>query len=230
MNTLTAIVPILNEEKLLKESVEGLLLNKEITEVFLVDDCSTDDSLRIMKTIESDYKNVRVFESPNSINKGKGDAITRIKEFISTDYVVIHDADLEYNPIEIVTMLNMTDSRKDIFVIGSRFLNNIRVQHYYRTYYANKFLSWLFSLVHSKKVTDIATCYKLMPSNYFKETKFNESGFAIEIEMVAKFLKLSRNIIETPISYQARTYAEGKKIKTVDGLKYIYTIFKYKVI
>ena len=183
-----------------------------------------------MKTIESDYKNVRVFESPNSINKGKGDAITRIKEFISTDYVVIHDADLEYNPIEIVTMLNMTDSRKDIFVIGSRFLNNTRVQHYYRTYYANKFLSWLFSLVHSKKVTDIATCYKLMPSNYFKETKFNESGFAIEIEMVAKFLKLSRNIIETPISYQARTYAEGKKIKTVDGLKYIYTIFKYKVI
>ncbi len=227
-NSLTAIIPILNEEGFLAESVNRLLQVEEISEVFLVDDCSTDNSLKIMKKIESENKRVKVFESPHPTNRGKGDTILRAREYIKSNYVVIHDADLEYNPQDIRKLFNSIKENQETFLIGSRFLKDKKVQHYYRTYLANTFLSWLFSIVHRKKVTDIATCYKLMPSTYFKQTNFEEPGFAIEIELVAKFLKKSKNILEVPISYSARTYEEGKKIRVMDGFKYIYAIFKYK--
>ncbi len=227
-NSLTAIVPILNEEKFLDESVKRLLQVEEINEVFLVDDCSTDNSLKIMRKIELKNKKVKVFESPHTTNKGKGDAIARVKKYINSNYVVIHDADLEYNPQDIKKLFDLINENQEIFLIGSRFLKDKKVQHYYRTYAANKFLSWLFSFVHGKKLTDIATCYKLMPSNFFKKTDFKETGFTIEVELVAKFLKKSKNILEAPISYSARTYEDGKKIRVRDGFKYIYAIFKYK--
>ncbi len=227
-NSLTAIIPILNEEDFLAESVDRLLQVEEISEIFLVDDCSTDNSLKIMKKIELRNSKVKVFESPYPTNRGKGDTILRAREYIKSNYVVIHDADLEYDPQDIKKLFNLIKENHEIFLIGSRFLNDRKVQHYYRTYLANTFLSWLFSFVHGKKITDIASCYKLMPSAFFKQTDFKETGFAIEIELVAKFLKKSKNILEAPISYSARTYEEGKKIKVMDGFKYIYGIFKYK--
>lgn len=227
-NSLTAIIPILNEEDFLAESVDRLLQVEEISEIFLVDDCSTDNSLKIMKKIELRNSKVKVFESPHPTNRGKGDTILRAREYIKSNYVVIHDADLEYDPQDIKKLFNLIKENHEIFLIGSRFLNDRKVQHYYRTYLANTFLSWLFSFVHGKKITDIASCYKLMPSAFFKQTDFKETGFAIEIELVAKFLKKSKNILEAPISYNARTYEEGKKIKVMDGFKYIYGIFKYK--
>lgn len=227
-NSLTAIIPILNEEDFLAESVDRLLQVEEISEIFLVDDCSTDNSLKIMKKIELRNSKVKVFESPYPTNRGKGDTILRAREYIKSNYVVIHDADLEYDPQDIKKLFNLIKENHEIFLIGSRFLNDRKVQHYYRTYLANTFLSWLFSFVHGKKITDIASCYKLMPSAFFKQTDFKETGFAIEIELVAKFLKKSKNILEAPISYNARTYEEGKKIKVMDGFKYIYGIFKYK--
>ena len=227
-NSLTVIVPILNEESFLAESVKRLLQVEEINEVFLVDDCSTDNSLKIMKKIESGNKKVKVFESPHPTNKGKGDAIVRAKKYINSNYVVIHDADLEYDPQDIKKLINLIKENEETFLMGSRFLKDKKVQHYYRTYAANKFLSWLFSFIHGKKITDIATCYKLMPSTFFKKTDFKEKGFAIEIELVAKFLKVSKNILEVPIDYNARTYEDGKKIRVRDGFKYIYAIFKYR--
>ena len=229
-NTLTVIVPVLNEEKHLEDSVNNLLLKKEFTEIFLVDDCSTDKSLEIMKKIEINNNNVTCFKSKYSTNRGKGDAITRVKDFIKTDYVVIHDADLEYDPDDIIEMMELIDFNEDTFVIGSRFLKDKKIQHYYRTHFANRFLSRLFTLFHGKKISDIASCYKLMPTTFFKETEFVEKGFAIEIELVAKFLRVSKNIKEFPIKYTARTYEDGKKIKSIDGIRYIYTIFKFRFI
>ena len=212
MKILTVIVPVLNEEKLLEASVNNLLLKKEFTEIFLVDDCSTDKSLEIMKKIEINNNNVTCFELNTVPIEGKGDAITRVKDFIKTDYVVIHDADLEYDPDDIIEMMELIDFNEDTFVIGSRFLKDKKIQHYYRTHFANRFLSSLFTLFHGKKISDIATCYKLMPTPFFKETEFVEKGFAIEIELVAKFLRVSKNIKEFPIKYTARTYEDGKKL------------------
>ena len=118
---------------------------------------------------------------------------------------------------------------KDNLVLGSRFIgtkkrNNI----YFRTFFANKVMSFFFSILNNKKITDVATCYKMMPSLYFINTNFVEKGFSIEIEIMSKFLKFSKNIIEVPISYSGRSYEEGKKIKTIDGFQYIYNTIKYR--
>ena len=226
--TLTTLVPVLNEEQFLEKSIQRLLLIEEIDQIFLIDDCSTDNSINIMKDLENKHSKISVLESPYDTNKGKGSAISRAKELVTTDYIIIHDADLEYNPQDIKKMYELISKSTDLFVIGSRFLKNNKVQLYYRTHFANKLFSKLFSIVNNVKITDIATCYKLMPSHFFKTSNFNEKGFAIEIEMVSRYLKLSNNVKEIPISYIPRTYQEGKKIKISDGFMYIISIFKYR--
>ena len=226
--TLTTLVPVLNEEQFLEKSIQRLLLIEEIDQIFLIDDCSTDNSINIMKDLENKHSKISVLESPYDTNKGKGSAISRANELVTTDYIIIHDADLEYNPQDIKKMYELISKSTDLFVIGSRFLKNNKVQLYYRTHFANKLFSKLFSIVNNVKITDIATCYKLMPSHFFKTSNFNEKGFAIEIEMVSRYLKLSNNVKEIPISYIPRTYQEGKKIKISDGFMYIISIFKYR--
>lgn len=114
-------------------------------------------------------------------------------------------------------------------MIGSRFLDNkIRVNRYFRTKVANKFLSFLFSKVNQVQCTDVATCYKLFESKHLKKINLVENDFSIEVEILSKFLSMGLSLKEHPISYEGRTYKEGKKIGLSDGFKYIYTIFKYR--
>ena len=226
--TLSAIVPVYNEEKTLEQSVNRLIAIEEISKILIVDDNSIDNSFEIMKTIQQENKKVII--SKLNTNKGKGGAIKSVFKQLDTDYVIIHDADMEYNPSDIPKMFYELKNLKSLtFVIGSRFKSSEKVQKYYRTFYANKFLSLLFSILYKTKITDIATCYKLMPVSYLQNTDFNEDGFAIEIELIAKYLKNNSTIIEVPISYFARTYEEGKKIKLLDGFRYIYAMYRYKI-
>ena len=115
------------------------------------------------------------------------------------------------------------------FASGSRFLGDkVRKNIYYRTYVANRFLSILFSAVYLVKVSDIATCIKVFKKDFINHTSLESDGFEIEVEILAKAFKKSKKFSEFPISYKARSYKEGKKIKTIDGLKYISAIFKYR--
>lgn len=235
--TLTAIVPVYNEENTLIKSVSHLLKQNIITEIFIVDDASSDSSLHLINEFKEnnidEFKEnkikIKIFKADSKYNKGKGYTITRVADHIKTDYVVIHDADLEYNPVDIVSMYSFINNNKDNLILGSRFLESNKIQKYFRTFFANKFLSLFFSLLYKKKITDIATCYKMFPSDYFKNTQFNEKGFAIEVELIAKYLKISKEIIEVPISYNARSYQEGKKIKLLDFFKYLFSIIKYRI-
>jgi dolichol-phosphate mannosyltransferase len=227
-HTLTAIVPVHNEELFLEESLNRLLKIKIIDKIIVVDDCSSDNSIEIIKKIEKENERLLVFQT--SVNLGKGGAIKLAFNEISTDYAIIHDADLEYDPEDIYKLYNKIEKNRSNFVIGTRFSDKSRPQIYKRTFYANKFLSFLFSLVYKEKVSDIATCYKLIPSNYLKNTAFAENGFAIEVELLAKFLLIDKNYSEVPITYVPRSYKEGKKIKFLDGIKYILVIFKYRFI
>ena len=114
-------------------------------------------------------------------------------------------------------------------VLGSRFIGSLtRNNLYSRTLFANYFLSKLFSLIYRNKVTDVASCYKMIPKDFFKKIKIESSGFEFEIEVLAKYLNDNDKISEVPIQYNGRSYAEGKKIKSIDGLKYIYWMFKCK--
>ena len=150
---------------------------------------------------------------------------------MNTSHVVIHDADLEYFPKDIVQMYEKALTNQNSLILGSRFIGSKKRENVYlRTYVANRIMSIFFSLVNFYWVSDVATCYKLMPSNFLKTISIKERGFSIEIEMLSKFLKYNRNIHEVPISYEGRSYEEGKKIKVSDGIMYILNTLKYRFI
>ena len=228
MDNLGVIVPFYNEKNTLSESIERLLAQHIFSEIILSDDNSNDGSDIIAKQYEDKNENIKYIKS--STNKGKGNALNNAKDHITTKFVVIHDADLEYFPEDLVEMFEKAKLNPQSLIIGSRFIGNKeRVNIYRRTFIANKVMSLFFSFVHFCKISDIATCYKMLRTDTFKEIQLYENGFSIEIELVAKFLKKNRSIIEVPIKYEGRSYEEGKKIKPIDGMMYLINTIKYKI-
>jgi glycosyltransferase involved in cell wall biosynthesis len=225
---LTVVIPFYNEENFLRKSVERVLKIKDIKTIYLINDGSKDNSLDIAKQLELENTSIKLLSS--DINSGKGDALNLVREYIETSHVVIHDADLEYFPDDIQGMFELSQNNPTALILGTRFRGyKDRKNLYMRTLIANKLLSTLFSIVHFKRISDIATCYKLMPTSYFKYQEIKEKGFSIEVELLAKFIKTKESIIEFPISYEGRSYEEGKKIGLKDGFSFIFTIFKYRV-
>ncbi len=228
MSTLAVIIPVFNEENTLQESYNRLNeIDDILTQIIFVDDYSSDSSRKIMNEIVKQNTKVTVLENPK--NFGKGAALMKAQDSVTTDFVVIHDADLEYFPRDLRNMYELIKQKNIDLVIGSRFLKDDKKIIYYRTYYANKFLSKVFSIIYKKKVTDVATCYKMMRSSYFKNVKLQERGFSIEVELLAKYFNKNIQFLESPIDYTARTYEEGKKIKVSDGFKYLWSMIKYKL-
>jgi glycosyltransferase involved in cell wall biosynthesis len=228
VDNLGVIVPFYNEKNTLAESIERLLNQNIFTEIILSDDNSNDGSDKIAKQYEDSNENIKYIKSLE--NKGKGNALNNAKDFITTKFVVIHDADLEYFPEDIVEMFEKAKTNPQSLIIGSRFIGNKeRINIYRRTYFANKVMSLFFSFIHFCKISDIATCYKMMATKIFKEIELVENGFSIEIELVSKFLKKHKSIIEVPIKYEGRSYEEGKKIRPLDGLMYLINSIKYKI-
>jgi len=229
MINLTVIVPFFNEEKTLQQSVDRLLEENIFDEIILSDDNSSDKSVEIAKSLSNNYENVKYIRS--EVNLGKGNAINNAVNILNTSHVVIHDADLEYFPKDIVQMYKEALTNQNSLILGSRFIGNKERKNVYaRTFIANRVMSIFFSLVNIYWVSDVATCYKLMPSKFLKEISIKENGFSIEIEMLSKFLKFNKNIKEVPISYEGRSYEEGKKIKISDGIMYIINTVKYRFI
>ena len=225
MVSLTVLVPAYNEEKTLEQSLNRLMELKIISQIIFVDDGSTDNTLKIANELAK--KDPRLLILNQKTNYGKGKALIVTKKHITSEYVVIHDADLEYSPIDLEEMLKYVNGSN--LVLGSRFIGlKSRDNLYKRTYIANKSMSKFFSIVNRINVSDVATCYKMMPADFFIKTEFKENGFSIEIELISKFLNTSNDLIEVPISYSGRSYEEGKKIKTKDGFLYLFNILKYK--
>ena len=228
MDNLGVIVPFFNEKNTLAKSIERLLAQNIFSEIILSDDNSNDGSDKIASQYEESNENIKYIKS--SVNKGKGNALNNAKNLITTKFVVIHDADLEYFPEDLVEMFEKVKLNPRSLIIGSRFIGDKeRINIYRRTFIANKVISLFFSFIHFCKVSDIATCYKMMMTDRFKEIELVENGFSIEIEIVSKFLKKHKSIIEVPIKYEGRSYEEGKKIKPIDGLMYLINTIKYKI-
>ena len=228
MDNLGVIVPFYNEKNTLSKSIDRLLAENIFSQIILSDDNSNDGSEKIAQQYEETNKNIKYVKS--STNKGKGNALNNAKNHITTKFVVIHDADLEYFPEDIVEMFEAAKLNPESLIIGSRFIGNKeRINIYRRTYIANKLMSLFFSYVNFCKISDIATCYKMMLTDIFKEIELYENGFSIEIEIVSKFLRKYKSIIEIPIKYEGRSYEEGKKIKPKDGIMYLINTIKYKI-
>ena len=172
------------------------------------------------------YKLVKLIESKE--NKGKGHALKLGINVASKKFIGVLDADLEYSPNDLKNLFQEIDINNLDIVCGSRFIGDCKRDNIYvRTYLANKFLSMFFSIIYREKVTDIATCLKVFRKTLFDSIDLKANGFSIEVEILAKTLSKSDNFKEFPISYTARSYEEGKKIKLIDGFRYIYSIIRY---
>ena len=224
--TLTAIVPIFNEEKYLLDSVTRLQKTNIFNEIILIDNCSTDASLAIAQNLKEKDSSILVLQTKN--NDGKASAVQLGLNYVKTSHVVIHDADLEYFPDDIVEMFEVAKENPNDLILGSRVIGNKeRKNIYFTTYFGNRILSIMFSFINRYKVSDISTCYQMYSLKNIQKLNLNEKGFGMELEVLSKFIKLGIEIIEVPIKYEGRSYSEGKKIKLSDALNIAFKMIKY---
>ncbi|MFA6994914.1 MAG: glycosyltransferase family 2 protein [Patescibacteria group bacterium] len=222
---LSIIVPIYNEENIVAGSLPiifNLNINKE---VLIINDGSTDNTRTILQELKKKYDFKLIDQASN---QGKGAAIKRGLEEIKGDYFIICDADLEYQALDIVYLLTQMLSTKDTrtVIYGSRFLARPTISFHYLI---NKFLTTLTNLLFGSRLTDMETCFKLIPVTALKTIKLTGRRFEIEPEITAQLLKAGYNIKEFPIHYVRRGYKEGKKIKARDGLLAIKTLISEKL-
>tara|TARA_B100002052_G_scaffold291710_1_gene312192 strand:+ start:1133 stop:1822 length:690 start_codon:yes stop_codon:yes gene_type:complete len=223
----TVIMPFFNEENTLEMAITNLVNEDFASEIILVNDGSNDKSYEIASSLQNKHKFIKLIESKE--NKGKGHALKLGINVASKKFIGVLDADLEYSPNDLKNLFQEIDINNLDIVCGSRFIGDFKRDNIYvRTYLANKFLSMFFSIIHREKVTDIATCLKVFRKTLFDSIDLKANGFSIEVEILAKTLSKSDNFKEFPISYTARSYEEGKKIKLIDGFRYIYSILKFK--
>ena len=235
INKISIIVPAYNEASTISNIIDKLinlsLINNINKEIIIVNDCSTDNTAAIVENIISMHPSSEINFISHEKNSGKGAAIhTGIKN-ATGDYLIIQDADLEYDPNEFNILLKpVIDGYADV-VYGSRFLGGSahRILFFWHTI-GNKFLTFLSNLFTNLNLTDMETCYKLFKTDIIKGIKLNEKRFGFEPEITSKISKVKNiRIYEVGISYYGRTYAEGKKINWKDGFRAIYCIIRYNL-
>lgn len=233
---LSIIIPVYNENKTIKQlldRVEKVKLPHGIEkEIIVVDDCSTDKTPEIL----SNTKNIKFIYIRHIKNLGKGASVRDGIHKVSGDYVIIQDADLEYDPNDYSRLLEPILKKKAKIVFGTRLVNYpLKLWGRNKTFLplhliANKFLTWLVNLLYNSTLTDMETGYKLFTKEIIGKLYLKSDRFEIEPEITIKSLKLGYNIFEVPIKTKPRGYHEGKKIGFWDGLGAVWTILKYRFI
>ena len=235
MSTLSIIIPVFNEQntiiQILDKLTEVALLGDLSKEIIIIDDCSFDSTATLIKEyIENNNENTVKYVR-QEINRGKGAAIHQGIKLSTGDFVIVQDADLEYDPEDFNLLLKpLLMGRADV-VYGSRFIggNPRRVLFFWHTI-GNKFLTLLSNIVTNLNLTDMETCYKMFKGNIIRDVQLVENRFGFEPEVTIKISKISDiRILEVGISYYGRMYSEGKKIGWRDGFRAIYCIVKYGV-
>lgn len=231
---LSIIVPVYNEEKTISEilrRIENLKITSVEKEVIVVDDGSSDTTREILEKI----KNVKVILHDK--NEGKGAAVKTGIKTSTGDYIIIQDADLEYDPQQIKELVKPILEKEIKVVYGTRlnrFPNLSRDEKkplFLLHYLGNRFLSLITSILYGQWITDMETCYKLFPKDALRGVKLNARGFEFEPEITTKLLKKGYKILEIPITTKPRGYQEGKKLHTVrDGSIALLTLLKYRFI
>ena len=227
---LTIIIPVYNEIK----SIE-ILLNKVLNigiekQVIVIDDYSTDGTReKIIEKFKHRVDKLILHEK----NYGKGAGIISAKKFIEGDFVIIQDADLEYDPDQYHLFINKINEKPIDALYGSRVLkkdkySNVQNFSHKIRIWGNIFLTFISNIINKQNLTDAHTCYKMVRSEIFKSIKLEEKGFSFCPELNTKLSNMNIKIYEIPINYYGRTYEEGKKITAFDGFRAIKTIIKFK--
>jgi glycosyltransferase involved in cell wall biosynthesis len=208
--------------------VERVLNFKEIEkEIIIVDDCSTDNSKSIINELSNSYPEIiGIYLEKNS---GKGSALKKGFEVVSGDIVLIQDADLEYDPKDYSALIKPFKNTDADVVYGSRFMGGEYVRlHFFWHFVANKLLTFVTNIVTNLNMSDMETGYKLFKKSVIQSINVKEKSFGIEPEITVKLAKKKFIFYEVPISYQGRSYEEGKKITLKDAFFAFYCIFKYR--
>ncbi len=229
MVKLSIVIPCFNEEKTLSECVEKVLeiANENLElELIIVDDGSSDKSVEIAKGLAEKHFQIKSFQ--HSVNQGKGATLRTGFQFATGDFVCIQDADLEYDPQELVKLIEPLVQKKADVVLGSRFLSagSHRVLYFWHSM-GNRFLTFLSNMFTDLNLTDMETCYKVFRREIIQSVTIEENRFGFEPEIVAKVAQMRVRIYEMGISYSGRTYEEGKKIGMRDGFRALYCIIRY---
>lgn len=229
INKLTIIMPAYNEESTILVSLKkaaSISLGKIKKEIIVINDGSKDGTYKKLLSVKN--KNIKVINKRT--NQGKGAAIRDGVKAATGDVLIIQDADLEYNPDEIVKLLKpIKDGLADV-VYGSRFMGGDahRVLLFWHMV-GNKFLTLLSNMLTNLDLTDMETCYKMFTKDVAKKLNIRENRFGFEPEFTVKVSKMRARVYEMGISYSGRNYTEGKKINWKDGVRAVYCLFRYSI-
>ena len=227
---LTIIIPVYNEINTISILLNKVIETKIEKQIIVIDDFSTDGS---RETIINNFKKKIDKLILHEKNSGKGSAIISAKKYINGDFVIIQDADLEYDPNQYQLFINELENKNIDALYGSRVLkkdkfSNIQNFSHKIRIWGNIFLTLISNIINNQNLTDAHTCYKMIRADIFKSIFLEEKGFAFCPELNTKLSKRGIKIHEIPINYNGRTYEEGKKISAIDGLIAIKTLIKYK--
>lgn len=227
--TLSVVIPCYNETATLEHCVDrvrAIASDRLALEIVIVNDASTDDSLAKAHALAERHPEIRVHS--HEVNQGKGAALRTGFQHVTGDFVAVQDADLEYDPRDLVRLIEpLEDGRADV-VLGSRFLSGgaHRVLYFWHSM-GNRFLTLLSNVFTDLNLTDMETCYKVFKREIIQSIEIEENRFGFEPEIVAKLADRRLRIYEMGISYDGRTYDEGKKIGVSDGFRALYCILRY---
>jgi glycosyltransferase involved in cell wall biosynthesis len=225
---LSVVVPAFNEAATIERVLQRLLQLPYLLEVIVVDDCSTDKTPDVLSRLAIEHSQIKF--TRHAKNSGKTEALKTGFALTSGDIVIVQDADLEYDPQDIPSVIGpIIEGNADV-VYGSRFLvrRATRVLYFYH-YLANKFLTFTSNIFTNLNMTDVETGYKAFRGDIIRNMIITSQGFGFEIEVTAKVAKLGCRIYEVPISYYGRTYEEGKKIGIMDGIEALWLVFRFNL-
>jgi len=228
MKKLSIVIPVYNEEKTLTSIVSKVEeVNYQNKEIILVDDCSKDKSPQIISSYKDKKGFVVCFHEKNL---GKGGALKTGFTKATGDLIIVQDADLEYDPQDYLKLIDKYNENTNKCVIyGSRFMGNYKDMSNLH-FLGNKLLTLITNILYGQTLTDMETCYKLIPKEIITKVDIKSLRFNFEPEITAKILKMGYKINEVPISYSGRTLREGKHITWKDGFSAIWTLIKFRFV
>ena len=218
---LSVVIPVFNEKDTIKEVIEKVKKSPLKKEIIVIDDSSNDGTKKLLREIKKKAENnhdIKILYLDK--NLGKGQAVKKGFSLVKGDYVIIQDADLEYNPEEYPKLLKPILNKEADVVFGSRLLNkNKRFKSNWLFYIGRISITWVTNILFGSYLTDSYTCYKLIPNDLIRDLDITANGFELEAELTAKILLAGKKIKEVPIDYSPRSKKAGKKITWMDWFR-----------